>query len=113
VRKFALSIAAVLVLAAPAAAEARDGGMLTNREVRSAVRAYVTTQVEALQQFRGLTVTASRVSAPVDRVGPRRVTVPVAFALRWDDGRSFVCLNRVHVSKHGRSIRSQPGNFDC
>ena len=136
-RKFALSIAAVVVLAAPQAAEARGGGILTSREARSVARSYVTAQVEglrpglvldgplprralttpalveALRQFRGLTVVATRVSARVDRVGPARLTVPVAFALRWDDGPGFVCLNRVYVSKHGRSIQAQPGNFDC
>ena len=112
-RKFALSIAAVLILAAPAAARARDRVSLTPYDARSAALGYVTTQVAALEQFHGLTVTATRVSAHVDRIGSRSMIVAVAFALRWDDGRSFVCLDRVYVTKRGPSVRAQPGNFDC
>ena len=112
-RKLVLSIAAVLMLAAPAVASAGDPATLTTREARSAAHAYVATQADALEQFAGLKVVATRVGAQVDRVGPRRVIVPVALGLRWDDGRSFVCMNRVHVTKRGRSIRAQGGNFDC
>jgi hypothetical protein len=112
-RKFALSMAAVVLLAAPAAAQADERGKLTAREARSAARAWVTVQVEALEQFQGLSVAATRVSAHVDRVGPRRILVPVAFGVHWDDGRDFVCLNNVHVTKRGRSVHAQPGSFDC
>jgi hypothetical protein len=112
-RKFALSIAAVLMLAAPAAAQAGDRDKLTAGEARSATRAWVTIQVEALQQFPGLTVTSTRVTGRVDRIGRRRMIVPVAFTLRWDGGPTFVCLNRVYVTEQGRSIRAHPGMFDC
>jgi len=39
--------------------------------------------------------------------------VPAAFALGWDGGPSFVCLDRVHVTERGQSIRAHPSNFDC
>ena len=111
-RKFVLSMAAVVVLAAPAAAQA-DRGKLTVGEARSATRASVTIQVDALQQFPGLTVTATRVSGRVERVGRHALIVRVAFALRWDGGPDFVCMNQVHVTKRGQSVRAQPGNLDC
>jgi|SRR5215208_5629891 len=112
-RKFALSIAAVVVLAAPAAAQAGHRGALTSHEARSAARASVAIQVDALEHFHGLTVAATRVSAHVDRAGRSGMSVPVAFALRWDDGPGFVCLNRVYVTKRGSSVEAQAGNFDC
>jgi hypothetical protein len=112
-RKFVLSITAVLMLVAPAAAGASDPGTLTTREARSAARAYVATQTEALEQFHGLKVVATRVGEEIDRVGPRRMIVHVALGLHWDDGRNFVCMNRVRVTKRGRSIRARGGNFDC
>ena len=112
-RNFALTIAAVVMLAAPAASQADDRGKLTTGEARSAARAYVTTQVESLEQFNGLTVAAARVGGPVDRIGHRTVLVPTTFALHWDDGRVFLCSNGVWITKRGQSIHTQPGNFNC
>ena len=112
-RKFALSMAAVLMLAAPAAAEAGDHGKLTNGEARAATRAWMTTQVEALQQFGGLSVASTRLGGRVERAGRRAMIVPVTFTFRWDGGPSFDCLNRVYVTERGRSVSAHPSSFDC
>ena len=112
-RTLALCVAAVVMLAAPVAAQAGDRGKLTTGEARSAIRAYVNDQVDALEQFSGLSVASAHVSGRVERVGPRAMIVPAAFALGWDGGPSFVCLDRVHVTERGQSIRAHPSNFDC
>jgi hypothetical protein len=112
-RKFTLSVAAVVMLAAPATAHAGDRAKLTGGEARATTRAYVSIQVEALQRFPGLNVTSARISGRVDRLGPRGMIVPVAFTLRWDGGADFVCQNRIYVTEQGRSIRAHPGNFNC
>ena len=111
-RKFMLSIGVVLVLAAPAAVQAGERSALATSEARAAAQVYVNRQAELLQRLPGLTV-AGTVKAQVHRVGARRIVVPVAFALHWDDGRNFVCLTDVHVTRRGPSTQARPDSFDC
>ena len=111
-RKFMLCLGAVLVLAVPTAVQAGERSALSSREARTAARIAVTNQAERLQQLPGLTV-AGTVSTQVDRIARRRVVVPVAFALHWADGRNFVCLTDVHVTRRGPSVHVRMDSFDC
>lgn len=111
-RKLVLSIAAITVFATTPA-QAGDDGKLTVGEARSAARAYLKVQVEALAPLEDLSVSSARISGRPDRVGRHTMIVPVAFALNWDRGPSFVCRNRVWVTERGASVRARPGHLDC